>query len=364
MIAGPQRLPARRVLILGMVAAFAFSCHKGEESPDRTTREGQVTNADRIAAMLSIHAYARWPDRKFPQRVEVIELEQAVEILKRDRDRLAPSRRRRAVAKLAAYALGNARIDHAIDDLGAKAQGLNRRRFGLVPQPGVAFAALVDDVADRESALADLVAEEYDGFEVNDCKWTKFYQHVYISGQTIGFDTSINVERDLPSVSRTIDPQKWDETSKFFEPPTPPKGTFLAKKGSGDVPIEKPALPAGEPFSTPQLLFERFVCAVTGCGTIFENYLTTDTVLTNSKDKYVVAYWLDQTYSGERVKVDQGEITADSTLMVGQIKVLSHKSIQFDNPTLNGIAVAALQQSELAGELAEMVCHNVPPETS
>src|SRR5207245_643206 len=85
--------------------------------PRPPSTQAGITDQQRVRAMLSIHAHARWPDAKF-KTLPFLPLGDAVQILKSDRGPAADSRRRRAVAKLAAYGLGRDDFRRDISDLG------------------------------------------------------------------------------------------------------------------------------------------------------------------------------------------------------------------------------------------------------
>jgi hypothetical protein len=162
------------------------------------------------------------------------------------------------------------------------------------------------------------------------------------------------VQRDVADVAKALDPQSWDQCSKFFS------DTCLARRDAGGVIVEDPAEPLGAAWKT-RTLYEHFVCAATGCGAWFENLLFVTTWYEGSpnQSKYVASYgfnsWLDGV---AKITGDDGDLWARKDAAGGTIAD-SSKNIAFENPGLTGMAEAALAHSEMAGELAELVCCGV-----
>jgi hypothetical protein len=111
--------------LLGAVAAaLVAGCDGGPPAPGPAAAPEPplaFTNEGRIDAMLSIHAFAFWPDGP-PHGVELktVSLPRAVALLRDDPDPFAVSRRRRAIARLAAYGLGRPEIDALLEQLGPR----------------------------------------------------------------------------------------------------------------------------------------------------------------------------------------------------------------------------------------------------
>ena len=74
-----------------MAATLGCFRHPRPQPPDN----GPVSNKERIAAMLSVHAHARWPDRKFHDGVGAARVSQEAE------ENDAAQRRERDVLRLA-----------------------------------------------------------------------------------------------------------------------------------------------------------------------------------------------------------------------------------------------------------------------
>src|SRR5712692_1855553 len=97
---GRMRSPAKSAGLRGwaVIASLVLTASLGGSGcanrprPRPPTPPGAITNQQRIQAMLSIHAHARWPDANF-KRLPFLELRDAVQILSRDHGPAADSRR-------------------------------------------------------------------------------------------------------------------------------------------------------------------------------------------------------------------------------------------------------------------------------
>lgn len=345
-----------------VVATLVAACGGGPPAHGPAGEPLPFTNEGRIAAMISIHARAFWPDQ-LPPGIELrtASLDQAVALLKDDPDPFAVSRRRRAIAKLAAYGLGRPEIDAALEELGANLGALRHAFEGhsgiLGPRPAFAEPpeTLVLGPGERESAAYDLHAN----LSIPNCQTKRLLNWVGSIGASTVATSSVWVQREVGDVAKALDPQAWDECSKFFD------HTYLARKDPSGV-VEVPMVPFGTPYSTPTL-FERFQCATTGCDAWFENLLYVTTWYETpgvGQTKYAVSYGFNECLDGQVLKKPRKIIADDGDLWArqdpaGGTNVEVSKTIAFDSAGLTGIAEAALAHSEMAGELAELVCCGV-----
>jgi hypothetical protein len=325
----------------------------------------QTSDRARIAAMLSIHAHAFWPDRSWPAELGLPSLDDAVSVLVKDEDRVAPSRRRRAVARLSAYGMVLGSIEsfrEAIRRLGADPKQIEdavAHRFNLSPRSPSGLERAKLDVLEVEPLVYDLVVQN---FEVSGCKTTTLKTDSSDSGPTATVYVEIAVDRALDDVARALDPQKWDQCSKFFKPP---ENTYLATLQNG-LPVPAKVIGAGTAYgtATKTTLFEHFECGIVGCPTWFENMLGVETVrdvTTNGYRRYSAFYYLDQAIAGTgKLAIDQGHSIALEE-SANLTKVEGKKSIAMAQPGTNGVVAGSLLHAELAGELAEIVCCVVPP---
>src|SRR5262249_47458202 len=133
--------------------------------------------AERLAAMLSVHAYAYWPDGRFPDGLSTMKLDDAVDILLHDdEDRLAPSRRRRAIGKLAGYALQQ--FETVVGRLGGDAV---RIRTALDAQSAIYGNRFRLNAAARETFVDDMYAD----LTAPDCHWKELRYDVGSNGPVI-----------------------------------------------------------------------------------------------------------------------------------------------------------------------------------
>jgi hypothetical protein len=216
----------------------------------------------------------------------------------------------------------------------------------------------------------------------------------------ISIETYVSVKPPKESVYKNVDPQRWDECSKFWPAPdasmTPPLdqlgSTYLATAKSPDCALTldeiypvTPAPPAGEELK-PSYFFERFVCKKPPCDATFENLLSI-TVEEKVHDVYMVGkFWthrvdygfprcttnggydpfdggistkMDAQSPSPKVVLDEGTMDVwDQTDGKGvkRTHVRGHKKVKFDNPVQNGSAGVALGFAELNEELAEVAC--------
>jgi len=325
--------------------------------------------------MLSVHANAFYP-RGVPADVRATPLIDAAAILRNDDSPAGRSRRRRAIARLGAYGFDGRGypppFDEALRVLGVHPERLAGTVGGLLRgKPSH------DTVGDVETAIADLPAQQ----ELTpECKWQKLMQWVTPPGLQpppfVVAQMSIQVPRALPDVAAAMDPQSWDECSKYF---CSPEHTFLASKTSSGGVVAQPKLPAGLPYGTFRTLFEHFRCNGMFCDADFQTLLTVNTwydtpppssaspvPTLGTSQRYWVSYDLAEQRSGEilgtpqKIMYDQGWIWAEGDPKVASTVVFGSKLIQMDSPVAQALVHAALLFTELCAEQAEMACCPTP----
>lgn len=361
------RIPWALLAMLVVLAASA--CAVRTHAPIDAV-PGRFTNAGSLEAMLSIHTHYFWPDKCFPRGVRPISLADAAEYLGAEAEhggsRAAWSRRRRAIAELAAVGLDRRDFRAAIRRLGADphvievALAAQAKRRVLTP-------------SERETIVADLPSV---AGEADDCasKWTELKVSVSpASAPCASYTVDIDVPLAPDVVAKALDAQSWDNCSKFF---CPPERTYLAHLDSSNNPVMDPALPPASTYMGLPL-FEHFSCPLKVCGyTTFENMLNVDSYFTGPPTHYQVTYGLKKYLSGSaagglgqqdlEIFIDSGQLWAEPDGSGGSI-VHSDKTLWFRNPVVLGIFNGGLQvmEKELAGELAEIACCKItnPPPT-
>lgn len=316
--------------------------------------------------MLSIHAHARWPDKRFPRDFQPQPLPEAARYIRRDEGYLAPSRRRRAIAKLAAYGLDRDDVKDALRILGVDPEYITHE---LQLYRTLQKRRLLT-VYEIETIIYNL--DRVAAFKVKDCPTENLKVIVPDDSLPEAFGlVSITVGKDITTIARSLDPQNWDVCSKFF---SPPERTYLAElDGSGNV-VAKTPIASGTPYGGvlgKQDLFEFYTCDVGPCDSWFKNMLliTTSWLPPNTPGnrKYNVVYSLDKWLEGEssgsssEIETDDGGIIASES-STGPVTVTATKTIKFVNPVLTGAAKAILQvmTDEEAGELADIACCPIP----
>ncbi len=383
---------ARRLLTVTYLTAVTTAlvgCRGcGHEGPGPTA----PAVARPLASMLSIHAHARYPDGRFPRGLEPAPLKDAAKFLadaKVTDDPLAPSRRRRAVAKLAAYGLrpgvsaqARVSIEEAIrilvrDDRKAAAiialayQYHKRSEQEGTPRGEVENSDPPAQPGWIETEISDTYATEVESVSC----WKKLQVSVPDGGRHPSAWAKVQVDHSLGDVERAIDPQNWDVCSPFFIK----EKTYLAKPTGGSYPAsncevaEGPALPSGMAYGypIPVVLFETFVCQVTqGCDAWFTNLLdvTTNYAYTGSiPTEFAVSYNFRDGVCGKVAGVDEKILTDDGWMHAvskgpNQTEVEGSKIIGFESDVANGIlrGIFEVQFDELAGEVGELACCSVP----
>lgn len=159
-----------------------------------------IDDAQRVEAMLTIHAHARSAlDPDFPLD-PFLPLPEAVPILRRDVGPAADSRRRRAIAKLAAYGFDRPEFREAIDGLGGDVDFIEAR-FPDLPLPPL----------ERYIVLVNLLA-----YMTPLCEWQAHHIEV-IPGSPLEWTLEILVPRRFYEIARALDPQSWAECLPTFE---------------------------------------------------------------------------------------------------------------------------------------------------
>lgn len=318
-----------------------------------------ITDEERNRAMFSVTAQTmllqslRLPEGFAPYSVPL-----AMALLAADRDRLAPSRLRRAIAKLAAYRLGDPVIDCVLQKLGIDTAALAR-----------ALAAAPLSRAGRETAAYNFVGG---GLQVEGCNAKDLQIHTIDANPAFTITSELWVGRPRDQIAKILDPQSWDVCSKFWRPP---QGTFLVNlRSDGSVPsgTPTPGTPetVGLPYSSPpRVLFEHFRCLNDICS--IEAYLNVWTYVQNivqpvAGPAYHVWYNLKLWKSGSftilgfdlpvELDTDYGLLQAVDDPTQGT-RVYMSKTLRFTTNVTTEVAEAATTEyTELAGQLAEMVC--------
>ncbi len=373
--------------LLILLSVGPSACSPPLHSSPAPVAEG-VTNEQRIAAMLSIHAHARWPDGNF-DGLQILPLQKAVEILTRDRGMAADSRRRRAIAKLKAYAPGNEDARRAIDALLMNRQDITSKLSEARTAGGRSVSPAILEVAIVNS-LATVTP---------DCQWKVPAPSGGVADPPpVQWSYDVFVPRPVNDIARALDPQSWDLCSPFFT------DTHLASTAGPCCPASpaascsetgKRSEPAGKPYAA--VLYEHFCIADDcsspcpgphRCNIDFENLLCVTTEYTPGiscslfaacADRYDVDFDLASGISGELLGVepaplitDEGHVSArrataaETATLSGSPWALVHvdKTLGFANPGQTGAVGKFLQilTDELAGQIVEQACCAVPPE--
>lgn len=362
----------------------------------------------RLTAMLSVHAHARHPDGRFPRGFTPLPLDAAATILADDRPApgeahdVPASRRRRAVAKLAAHGLSRPnvapaakdRIVSAIRTIVAGAPPAATTTMGVRAAPASiddTVQRIVDRVTPKARArgigiraaapaaepeaptqLESALNDEYAALvgEASDC-WTRLAVSVPAVGQSASAWVRVEIGRPLEEVRQSIDPQSWDVCSAFF----PYGGTYLADPGGGDYPTsncqaaEGTAVTPGSVYGWPsaKVLFEHFVTGVPGFESWFTNLLDIRTTFwpagsQGPEDVFAVSYSLRRPVCGsvlgvpQKILIDGGAAVAtrngDGTIVEGS------KVIKFASPLVNASTKAMFEVlfDELAAQMGELAC--------
>jgi hypothetical protein len=368
----PRFVRVALCLFVSLLLPVAAVCQT--RPPNERPLLPEINNGKRLEAMLSIHAHALLP-ATFLQDFHVLDLSTAVNVLNEDEDhdRLAPSRRRRAIARLAAYDYGRGKFKTEIEKLGASQDEINKR---LKEATKVYGEIVPQNVTFREMLISNFLPEimkKKKKVEVADCKTKDFIPNVWAPGPMVTALATITVERDVDTVSYGLDPRNWSQCTLFWQPPGDASLAHLDSNGNLALDPPPPLPAPGQTYGeapNPRSLHERFVCKVQGCDAIFENLLwvlTERTALPSSTQLWELYFGLS-TWSGQNGEIlgqavtllnDQGGANVkpnSSTESVAQL----NKTLVFNNPVANGMTAAALLSNEVAGEVQELVCCRKP----
>jgi hypothetical protein len=347
-----------------------------EEQATSTTAPGgrAVSNRDLIGAMLSIHANAYWRGA-LPESLHVPSLDGAVAVLKADR--AFWSLRRRAIAELMAYGELGQLFEPQLKALGADVQGIKDAMHRELAAQSACSAYLLKNPILITSKVSNLIANQpalggISAAQAKACDW----QEVDVPTVSCNKDGPVRIDAkvsigppiDVATVAKDVDPQRWDNCSKFWDPPE--NATYIAQQPVQIPPGIDPNPPAVGSAYVALPLFEFFSCSSEGFDAFFKNVLTITTSSTDiGEDGNIWPNGRRMTYSlppengfiageigGEKAKViiDQGWVEAwvDGARTV----VKSHKEVQFEDPVQTGSMQAFLTFVELSQELAELAC--------
>lgn len=371
-------LRVERVALLALI--LAAGCYRLPASPRPVPNDPRtVTAEDEIAAMMSVHARAYHRAGYLPVTAEFLDLPslaRTVATLEDSRDMFASSRRRRAVAQLAAYGDGDG------DFRGAWMQLLDDRAelISNVDKALGAGGSALEKEARVYNALAELSGPCATKDPVfNPPVWQPFHEiDVLLSV------TAVNASPTV--VAPRIDPQNWSHcptyTDLFFassyltlDAASPTSMCPILNPPSSPDPTANNPKTLGQPYSAN--LFEDFVCAP--CMAEYKNLLGVDTVVNDKPCRdgvdnctlsvpanpvpYEACYSLGQAIAGcidsvpVHLTADQGDLTACDAKP--DTRVVSRKGIKFRELTVNALYAYALLwvgQAEATQMLAEVVC--------
>jgi hypothetical protein len=366
-----------------------------------------IDDSDRLAAMLSIHAHAWWPDAD-ERKAQVIDLDDSVAILQRDVAPAASSRRRRAVAKLATHGFevqrGEpprlVRFRKPIISLGADPLYLEKHAASLDP-------SLFFEPHQLESIILDWLV-----YFTPSCPWLGQKPEGAVKDPPpMGWNYSVVVPRHVSDIARAFDPQKWDECSTFFPETYRPVVGQSCCPYSGDTTTDCSFTPDGEgrpPVDQPRAagrptpwspLYENYCsdqtkecgsCLDHDCDLEFRNLMCVKSEYDISPlfhwatawaDSYTVHYklasWLrsetlgqeqnasDHPDSVKKITSDEGWVkvvaTPPPTIVGSQAdwsKVTVEKGLRFnaDSVTQEYGQLLKIFQEEIAGQIAEQAC--------
>lgn len=373
-----------------VVLLTAVSCERAPSKPAslRAANCDAVTpllnTRGRLAAMISVHANAFGS----AEHIELLPLATAATVLECDVQAEGPgakSRKRRAVAELAAFGrfrefagpLGRLGVDPKALETAVRAANPDTFPF-LLANPTILEMVVSNMIAEQPTLAALPVPSTLPPgtFAVVDptavCEWKQeapfsvwnLSQRIVIGGQI-----SLDVPRRI--VRANIDPQRWDECSKLWDPP--PKATMLVQPALGGGYQELPSPPPPGNEYGPEFLREFFTCNASGCSAWFRNVLSVaiehKTLPSHPSQKgYLTSYGLteaeggcigsllDSCAGGNVVKTDTDYGWLELWEDKGRVMLVTHKEVAFDNAIANGISQALFAHAELARELAEVAC--------
>ena len=364
-----------------------------------------ITDAQRGAAMVSIHVHARYYPHSPDTVALVIPLQQASQILHQDAGMGADSRRRRAAAKLAAYWIHRfdfGDFDEEIEQIAG-------------PDAVHTIGGYLGDVIASDSLppaeITELKLLNLLKFMTLHCPWlvNKDLRGGVRTPPPIEWNFEILVPRSVPDIARALDPQSWNECSVMFRashlvktpsccPKTDTADCSCQINPDGTPKPIDPPKPRGMPYDFNALYEHSCYDAQDQCATCdyagvscdlnYKNLLCVrtryDTAIGSSDllgavGRYDVDYHLGRSLAGELsdgegylLDSDQGNLhvrapaAEDLTgVAMGVWSVVhSDKHMSFKDTGMNteiGELLKAIED-ELKGELAEHACCYVKPE--
>lgn len=405
LIPGIVRIGWKRVAValLFGVAAASWSCSR--ETPSEPT----VERSDLLQAMMAIRAHG--DARLSAIAAKLPSIDEAIDLVKRDRSAGGSSRRRRALASL----LARSWDAEPPSDLGERlgASRLDRVKAAIVDRYSAEVVALFDDdrswreyivlrtLIDDPTVLAAVDARPTGWFASlayadptpsgNACWRPEAPSTVTYLDPALTIQTYVSINGDVGTGGRTfeevkanLDPQRWDECSTFWSPP--PDGTYLAVIAEPTPPgcalspgniipaSPNPSASPGAPFYTGKL-FERFHCATVGCQAWFENLLDVSVIPHTVPypggtplPSHLINYRLPNCANGEQSGFLAGEIIGKPTRVIldegwmeawqqdGRTHVKTFKKVQFGGPLNTWVAASILGMTELSNTMGELAC--------
>jgi hypothetical protein len=365
--------------------------------------DGKPSTRDQLRALLSVQANS---NPKLANRAaDLPTLEKAVDILRRDTSAGAESRRRRALATILAHAWNDGPDPDLLARLGIA--DFARVKQVLVDHYSSEVLGLFDDdPAWREFVIMRALADDPKMFaliEPSTDGW--FTQLAYAQGggdlcwrpegpsRTEFIDPAVTIQTfisiapttSFAQVKENIDPQHWDECSKFWSPP--PDASYLAVIAQPTPPgcnltEADLAHPSPNPSSSPGAdqydgrVFEHFQCQTAGCSAWFKNLLKIAVGPEQVKPypggtpipSHLITYWLPTCRGTEkngfmsgailnqprRVILDEGWMEAWE--QEGRTYLKTFKKVQFEGAASTWVAAMILEMTELNKETGELAC--------
>ena len=389
----------RNSLVVVAVAALALSACSRRPADAPT-----LTDGDRTRALLAVHAHTNPAFAE--QRAGLPSLADAVAILSRDTAPGADSRRRRALAVLMSEAwdaepqaplLAKLGLHDFERVKGAIAERYPRDVVALFQQDRewrqfVILRALSDDPkafaaldADADGWFASLAFA--DGPPTSTCWRPEEPSRTEFIDPYVTIRTHISVGSALTAaqVKANIDPQRWDDCSRFWQPP--PNGTYLAVLAaptpSGCTITEANLAHASpNPSNTPGSdnyegsLFEHFQCQNVGCQAWFKNLLQISVLPDHVQPfasgtpipSHLVTYWLPTCNGQNKNGYIDGQVLGQPKKVIldegwmqlweqdGRTHVQTFKKVQFDGAATTWLSAMILEFTELSNEMGELAC--------
>jgi hypothetical protein len=383
--------------VAAVIALALAACSRGPAA------DPPLADSDRLRALLAVHAHTN--PAFAARRSELPSLADAVAVLRRDTAPGADSRRRRALAVLMSEAwdaepnapllaeLGirdfagvkNAIADQYPPDVVALfQQDREWRQFvilrALTDDPKT-FAALDADAGGWFTALAFADGTGSTCWRPEEPSRTEFIDP-YV---TIRTHISVGSALTAAQVKANIDPQRWDDCSRFWQPP--PNGTYLAvltapTPAGCSITETNLAHASPNPSNTPGSddyqgsLFEHFQCQNVGCQAWFKNLLQISVVPDHVQPfvsgtpipSHLVTYWLptcngqnkngyiDGAILGKPKKVILDEGWMQLWEQDGRTHVQTFKKVQFDGAATTWLSAMILEFTELSNQMGELAC--------